>query len=132
MLFRMASPSDGVLFDESVRYERAIDAIDMTEVRRLFATLFDRATVTILRAGYDLDEVIFDRYAIVCGPGPVADSRVPVTAVADVEAFRRAFLRSPAPNPPTGGWGEPAGLAGLGVTVRYDRIGDTFLDHTSP
>ena len=55
-----------MIHEESLPCDVSLDELDMDWLRRQYSTLFDRAAQAIFRLGYDLDDVIVERF-IRCG-----------------------------------------------------------------
>lgn len=78
-----------------------LDALDLAFLRRAFSELFDAVAADVTRSGYDLDDVVVDRFLIGRVPGGDKSAEVvatlPVTTLVDrvrliedtFEAFRR-------------------------------------------
>ena len=87
--------------DVRVAVDFPLDALDLAFMRRAFSELFDTAAADVTRAGYDLDDVVVDRFLICRVPGGDKSAEVvatlPVTTLVDrvrliedtFEAFRQ-------------------------------------------
>ena len=97
-----------------------LDELDMDWLRRQFSTLFDEAALAVSRAGYDLDDVVFDRY-IACGHNRSDPVDMPLPSLTDADAIASAVLElltsdGNDSSPPTG-----PRIAGLRVVVILER-----------
>jgi len=55
-------PRRTVIHEETVPCNVPLDELDLDWLRRQFSALFDRAAGAVNRAGYDLDDVIVERF----------------------------------------------------------------------
>ncbi len=51
-----------VIHEATLPCDVPLNELDMDWLRRRFSTLFDEAALAVNRAGYDLDDVVFDRF----------------------------------------------------------------------
>jgi hypothetical protein len=70
---------------ETVALCTSHDSIDLTLLRQRFSELFDRAASRVQRAGYDLDDVLVDRF-LVCVGGEGREIEAPIEFVSSVDS----------------------------------------------
>lgn len=83
-------PTRTVLFDTSSPFQTTLDALDLTELRRAYSALFDRAATEVFRRGLDLDDVVVERF-VVCRRADGETTRTPLTSLADRSAVVRCL-----------------------------------------
>ena len=104
----------------------SLDALDLAFLRRAFSELFDAAAADVTRAGYDLDDVVMDRFLICRAPGGGESAEVvatlPVTTLVDrvrlIEDTCEAFRRVSGSQAPRDG----IRVQGLLVTATLERL----------
>lgn len=82
--------------DARAAVDFSLDALDLAFLRRAFSELFDAVAADVTRAGYDLDDVLVDRFLICRVPGGDESAEVvatlPVTTLVDrVRLIENAF-----------------------------------------
>ena len=83
-----------VIHEETLPCDVPLDELDMDWLRRQFLTLFDRAALAVCRAGYDLDDVVFDRF--ICRyDGDSEMTGVPLPSLTDASAVANAIVGAP-------------------------------------
>ena len=88
--FPSAPPTRTTVFSRVTPVDFAVADLNLDDLRRSFAELFDQAAHAIQLAGYEQDDGIINRW-LVCRVGE-RELKVPADTLADADRFRRALL----------------------------------------
>jgi hypothetical protein len=110
------------IFEESVQVDLLLAAVNLDHVRSLFSGLFDRAAGAVHGAGFDLDDVVVERY--VSCRGAHGNHLIREVPLSRLDRFASAVegLGSPALGPST------TRIVGIGVRVFVEHIPEQPAD----
>jgi hypothetical protein len=117
-----------VLCEESIACDIRLDVLDMDWLRRQYSILFDRAAQAVFRAGYDLDDVIVERFVSLVDEHGDA-SQVPASALRKGESESDRVPRPDGGRTSAGAGGSP-GAPGGSASSQLDasrRIQSLFV-----